>query len=141
MKRTFPLLVLVSLVTALLLSACSGDLVNSAYTAAGDGTRPDELAKTTTFASDDDLNVVVKLGTHNRELPVSAIFTAPSGETYGTDTLEADETVGEVLLGLDWEAQGSVPWPVGTWTVDIFVDDTREKSLSFTVASAGEPAG
>ncbi len=141
MKRTFPLLVLVSLLAALWLSACSSAPVSSAYTAAGDGTKPDELAKTTTFATDDDLNIVVKLGTHNRDLPVSAIFTGPTGEAYSTDTIDADETVGEVLLGLDWEAQGSVPWPAGKWTVEIYVDDTREKTLSFTVVTPTPSSG
>ncbi|MBN2305291.1 MAG: hypothetical protein JXQ72_12470, partial [Anaerolineae bacterium] len=86
-----------------------------------------------TFRADDDLNVVVTLGAHNRELPIYAVFTAPSGIAYATDVLDADETVGTVLLGLDWEAQGANFWPVGDWQVDVYIDDARESRVSFTV--------
>ncbi|GAB4415549.1 MAG: hypothetical protein Kow00106_10990 [Anaerolineae bacterium] len=115
------------------LTACSGELVRSAYTAAGDGSTPKDLVKTTTFRGDDDLNVVVRLGSHNRELAVSAVFTGPAGEVYTTDALEADESVVEVVLGLDWEAQGSIFWTPGEWRVDVYVDDQLEQSARFTV--------
>jgi len=91
--------------------------------------------KTTTFLADDDLNVVVTLGAHSRSLPVYAVFTAPSGVSYATDTLEADKTVGQVLLGLDWESQGTGSWPSGTWTVDVYIDNAKAKTLEFTVGA------
>ena len=120
---------------ALLLTACgSGELLNDAYTAAGDGTRLQDVTKTTTFRHDDDLNVVIVLNAHSRELEVGAVFNAPDGAVYGTDTLEADETVGEVLLGLDWESQNGAAWAAGEWTVDVQIDENTEKTLRFTVA-------
>lgn len=128
------------LALVLLLTACSAMPVNSVYTAVGDGTKPAELQKTSTFTDSDDLNIVVKLNTHNRTLNVSAIFTSPLGDVYNTDTLEADETVGEVLLGLDWEARGSVPWDAGKWTVDVYIDEAREKQLHFTVNASTTPS-
>ncbi|GIV81953.1 MAG: hypothetical protein KatS3mg051_1307 [Anaerolineae bacterium] len=99
--------------------------MRSVYTAAGDdGSTPKDLVKTTTFRGDDDLNVVVRLGSHNRELAVSAVFTGPAGEVYTTDALEADKnSVAEVVLGLDWEAQGAVFWTPGEWRVDVYVDE------------------
>ena len=134
MKR----LIVLAMLAVLALTACSSAPLNNAYTAAGDATHPDELAKTETFRDDDDLNVVVTLNSHNHELAVHAIFFAPDGATYATDVLDADETVGEVLLGLDWEAQGSFKWPAGEWRVDVFIDDAREKSLDFQVEASEE---
>jgi hypothetical protein len=132
MKRVFGVGSAV-LVLAMLLTGCGSAPVKDVYTAVGDGTKPAELQKTGTFADNDDLNVVVKLNTHNRTLNVSAIFTSPLGDVFNTDTLEADETVGDVLLGLDWESRNSVLWDAGKWTVDVYVDDAREKQLHFTV--------
>lgn len=123
-----------------LLTACSGALVRNVYTAAGDGTTPDELVKTSTFRSDDDLNVVVQFHAHNRELIVSATFTAPGGEVYTTDALEVGETVTEAVLGLDWEAQGAVFWAEGEWQVEVYVDNSIEKIVRFTVQAGEAPA-
>ncbi|MBI5957143.1 MAG: hypothetical protein HY866_00310 [Chloroflexi bacterium] len=124
---------------ALLLTGCVSAPMRDAYTAAGDGTKPAELQKTGTFAADDDLNVVVRLNTHSRSLNLSAIFTSSTGDVFSTDTIEADETVGEVLLGLDWETRGNVYWPSGEWKVEVYVDEIREKTLTFTVAAAAQP--
>ena len=133
---------LIGLVVMVAVAACGvAPPLRSAYTAAGDGTRPQDLARTDVFRPDDDLNVVVELNPHSRTLGVSAIFIAPTGEQYATDTLEAGDTVGEVVLGLDWEAQGTVTWPPGDWQVDIYIDDTLEKTLHFTVEETLLPEG
>lgn len=131
-------LVLVAL--ALLLAACSSGPVRDAYTASGDATTPDDLSKTRTFRADDDLNIVVQLNVHTRTLPVYAVFTAPNGSIYGTDLLEADQSVGEILLGLDWELSGGLSWPTGEWTVDVVIDETVEETLTFTVNPIEAPA-
>ncbi len=141
MLRKSPHLLLLAAVLITLLAACSSELVKDVYTAAGDGTQPADLTKTTTFRGDDDLNVVVRLNAHNRELEVSATFTGPAGDVYATDPLEADEAVGEVLLGLDWEAQGAVLWTPGEWRVDVYVDNKLEKTVHFTVTETAAPTG
>jgi len=128
---------LMGLIVVIVVAACGvTDPLRSAYTAAGDGTRPQDLTRADVFQADDDLNVVVELNSHSRTLDISAIFIAPTGEQYATDTLEAGDTVGEVVLGLDWEAQGTVGWPPGEWQVDVYIDDTLEKTLHFTVEAA-----
>lgn len=128
MKRVCLLAIL-----ALALTACSSGLVRDAYPAAGDGTSPADLEKTTTFRADDDLNIVVTLGAHSRTLSVYTIFISPQGTAIQTDPLEADETVGKIVQGLDWESQGSQLWPAGEWKADVYVDDARQKSVTFTV--------
>jgi len=142
MKRylaRLPLFVGAIALTALL-TACSGALVREVYTAAGDGTTPDELVRTTTFRGDDDLNVVVRLDARNRDLIVAATFTGPEGEVYVTDPLEVGATVTEVVLGLDWEAQGAVFWTAGEWQVEVYVDNEMEKIVRFTVQAGETPA-
>ncbi len=132
-KATLLSLAVMALLLIVGLTACSDETVRSVYTAAGDGSTPKDLVKTTTFRGDDDLNVVVRLGSHNRELAVSAVFTGPAGEVYTTDVLEADKNTVEVVLGLDWEAQGAVFWAPGEWRVDIYVDEKLEQTARFTV--------
>lgn len=136
MKRliTGRTMVLATLLLTLLLAACGTDeMVKHAYTAAGDGSTPDSVTKTTTFHPQDDLNIVVELNTHRRELELYAIFTAPDGGQMATNTLKADETVAEVLLGLDWETSGGVDWVLGEWSVDVYVDDERATTKTFEV--------
>ncbi len=118
---------------ALLLAACGSDVVTGVATASGDGTTPAELQRTDTFRPDDDLNLIIDLGAHNRDLPVYAVFEGPNGETYSTDPIDAEATVGQVLLGLDWEAQNGTMWPPGDWTVRVFVDDEQQASVHFRV--------
>jgi len=128
------------LAALLVLAGCGSDLYKSAYTASGEGIKPDELDKTATFKADDDLNVVVTLNSHKRTLPVRATFIGPDGTLYPTDALEAEETVGEVTLGLDWEAMGSQPWIAGDWKVEVYVEDKRVDTLNFKVEAATTPA-
>lgn len=131
-------LIVIALGMTLVLSACGGtaELIDEAYTAAGDGTRPADLTRTQTLRPDDDLNVVVVLNAHSRELEVGATFTGPDGSEYDTDTLEADETVGQVILGLDWEAsRNGESWPTGEWSVDVVINEDVEQTITFTVAA------
>jgi hypothetical protein len=137
-QRSARWLIVVALGLTLLLAACGGsaNLIDEAYVAAGDGTRPADLTRTDTLRADDDLNVVVVLNAHSRELDVGAVFTGPEGDTYDTDTLEADETVGQVVLGLDWEAsRNGTGWPTGEWSVDVMINDEVEQTLTFSVAA------
>ena len=139
MKRKLALLPLLMILAALL-SGCSSALVRDVHTAAGDGTTPAELTRTTAFRGDDDLNVVVRLNARNRDVILSATFTGPGGEVYITDPLEAGATVTQVVLGLDWEAQGAVFWAEGEWQVEVYVDNAMEKIVRFTVQAGEAPA-
>ena len=131
MKRILPVLLAV-----LLLTACSAKPLKAVYTASGDGTRPEDLEKTTVFKPDDDLNVVITLNSHNRTLPVKAVFIAPDGVQYATDDLNMDETAGVAVLGLDWESENNTLWTEGDWKADIYVDNTLEDTVKFTVEAA-----
>jgi hypothetical protein len=128
-------LFVIAAAVSVLLAGCANAPVKSVYTASGDGTKPADLTKTDVFLPDDDLNVVITLNAHNHELVIYAVFTAPTGETYPTDDLEADMTVGEVVLGLDWEAMAGQMWPEGDWSVAVFVDEEQRETAGFRVES------
>ena len=121
-----------ALLMALLLAAWGSDPADAVYTAAGDASHPDELTRTSTFRPDDDLNLVVTLNAHNRTLPVHVTFTDPQGATVTTDTVEAGSAASTLVLGLDFEAQGTA-WPVGDWQATVFVDGDAVETVRFVV--------
>lgn len=128
---------LIALMGAIALAGCGTDaLLKDAYTAAGDGVSAKEVTRTAVFAHDDDLNVVIILNPHRRTLKLEALFTAPDGGVFRTDTLEADATVGQALLGLDWEARGGLSWPEGEWQVQVLIDGDVVGTERFTVRPA-----
>jgi hypothetical protein len=135
--RRFLLPLAVLLAVPLLLTACSSRPVRDVYTASGDGSRPEDLEKTSVFKPDDDLNVVITLNSHRRDRSVKAVFIAPDTTAYPTDPLDMDSTAGVAVLGLDWEMRDGVPWPEGDWRVEVYVDDKRESTVNFTVKAPG----
>lgn len=127
------------------LTACGGDVYDVAYTARGDSTNVQALTQTELFQRTDDLNVVVKLGSHSGSVEVAATFYRPcdtlsencetsrvqEGETLRTT---ARENVGTVLLGLDYEARPEVTeWNTGSWIVEIEIDGEVVEELSFRI--------
>lgn len=128
------------LLLALALAACGTAPIREVYTASGDATNPGELVRTTQFQSNDDLNAVVRLNVHSRPLTLQAIFLGPDDTRIATDPLEADATVGQALLGLDWEAQGVTGWAAGEWRVEMRVNGELHSTLRLTVLPGIEPA-
>lgn len=135
-------LVGVVLVSGVLLAACGSAGVRDVYPAAGDGARPVDLTQTASFTANDDLNLVVTLNTHTGTVPVFVTFVDPAGASYTTDPVDAGSTVGRLVLGLDFEAQGALQWTPGGWTAVVFVDGEKADTVRFTVlAPASQPAG
>lgn len=127
------------------LTACTGGVYDVAYTARGDSTNYQALTQTELFQRTDDLNVVVKLGSHSDRVEVAATFYRPCdtlSEVCESDRIQEGETlrttvgsnVGTVLLGLDYEAQPEVEeWDTGSWRVEIEVDNEVVEELSFRI--------
>lgn len=111
------------------------DSLSNVYTAAGDGVRAAELTRTTVFAVDGDINVVVVAAD---DIEVGAVFTLPDGRISEQNMNLSRGESG--VLGLDWESVGQA-WPVGTGTVEIFVDGRSIQTLEFSIsADAGAAA-
>ena len=127
------------------LTACGGDVYDVAYTARGDSTNFLALTQTELFQRTDDLNVVVKLGSHKDRVEVAATFFRPcdtqSEDCVSTEVQEGETlrttvgaNVGTVLLGLDYEAQPEVDeWITGTWRIEIEVDSEMVDELTFRI--------
>lgn len=131
-------IVIVLILAAVTLTACGSDgIYDQAYTASGDGTNELELNKTEQFPRNEDLNVVVKLNSHDSDVEVVATFFDPEGQQVGDSlSVTADQNVGTVVLGLDWEGKGDEEfWEDGRWTVNIEVDGEEVDSLDFRVGS------
>ena len=121
----------------LLLSACSGDVYDHAYTASGEGSQESELRLDEQFTTTDDLNVVIKLGNHEGTVKVIARFLDPNKDLLEEVSADVDETVGTVILGVDYEAWSEAAagnqWIKGRYTVDIFIEDEKVDTLFFRV--------
>jgi hypothetical protein len=129
-------IVIVLILVAVALTACTSDGVyDQAYTASGDGTNELELNRTEQFPRNEDLNVVVKLNSHDSDVEVVATFFDPDGDQVGDPlSVTADQNVGTVVLGLDWEGKGDEEfWEDGRWRVQIDVDGEEVDTLEFRV--------
>ncbi|MCB9436400.1 MAG: hypothetical protein H6673_05315 [Anaerolineales bacterium] len=126
---------LIGLLLILILSACSGDVYELAYTARGDSANILALTNTDIFQRTDDLNVVVRLGSHNDTVDVSATFFDPDGNQEGeTLTVKADKDTGMVILGLDFEQRPSgEDWQLGLWRIEIRIDGEKVDDVEFRI--------
>ncbi|RPI97686.1 MAG: hypothetical protein EHM39_09125 [Chloroflexi bacterium] len=109
----------------------STDRVVEAYTAAGDSYTADQLTRTAVFATDDDLNVVLRLQNLDGPVTVTAMFCSPDGDSWDGGVNKLDNG-GPYLLGLDWESS-SVAWTTGDWFVEVMIEDSVELTIGFTV--------
>ncbi len=132
--------ILIAALLLLILNACSSEVYSLAYTARGDSNNMVALTQTDLLQRTDDLNVVVKLNSHDDSVTVSATFYNPDDEQVGEVlTTTADPDVGVVVLGLDYESRPGEEdeeedtWQLGTWRVDIEVDGEQVESLSFKI--------
>lgn len=126
---------LVGLLLILILSACSSDVYVLAYTARGDSANVFGLTSTDIFQRTDDLNVVVRLGSHKDTIEVSATFFTPDNVQEGEPLkVRAGKDVGVVTLGLDYEKRPSgEDWQSGLWRVEIRIDGEKVDELNFRV--------
>jgi hypothetical protein len=134
MNRKQGLLVLFGILT-FLLAACGGDVFERAYTASGDGLRESELSPDEQFSGTDDLNVVVKLNRHGEDANVESVIYDPNGDVLERIEAVAPDTVGTVVLGVDYEARADQvnQWIVGRYRVEVFVDGELVETLFFRV--------
>jgi hypothetical protein len=118
-----------------LLTACSGEVFDRAYTASGDGQNEYELTKDEQFNPTDDFNVVVKLNKHDEMVEVVARFIDPNQEILQEPSASAPSEVGTVVLGVDYEARTDLPnqWVVGRYKVEVLIDGEIVETLFFRV--------
>lgn len=120
----------------LLLSACSSEIYDRAYTAVGDGLEESELTEIDQFTPTDDFNVVVKLQRNDDSVEVRARFLDPNGDVFEEAVAQTTANTGTVILGVDYEARedaGLNQWIAGRYTVELFINDEEVDRLFFRV--------
>jgi hypothetical protein len=124
-----------ALLLPLVLSSCGGGAYELAYTARGDSTNILGLTLTNQFQATDDLNIVVKLKSHDEPVEVAVAFFNPTGAQEGeTIKTTVDKEVGSIVLGLDWESRpGGQPWETGSWRAEVRVNGEKTEELIFRV--------
>jgi hypothetical protein len=136
MKR-LPLLFLISLLAVFGLAACTGDVYQRAYIAAGDGTAEKDLTADEQFTPTEDINVVIKLGRRDETLSVQTRFIDPNGDVLEDIEAEAPSRVGTVVMGLDYQSRDDVAqgggWRTGRYKVEIRLDNELVDTLYFRV--------
>lgn len=117
------------LVAASLACGFSTANISNAYTSAN----PDDGSSTTVFAQDQVFYAVVQLANAPAETTVKAVWTAVQVEGYDGETY-LDETVLSSGDGtLTFEMSNSNLWPIGVYKVDLYLNDTLDRTLQFEV--------
>jgi hypothetical protein len=102
------------------------------YSAAGDSYYADQLTRTATFRTDDDLNLVFRVQNVTGEVTVAGVFCAPDATVFDAGESSFGNG-GEYLIGLDWEFT-TEPWTPGAWYAELYVAGEWDLSLRFAVA-------
>lgn len=134
--RTSPVLYMVLLSMVVVLVACSRDVSISTANIADAHLSKDEAGSqtTTTFGPNDVFYLKVGLANAPDGTKVKAAWTAVAVEGAAANTPLDDVELesGSATLTFDLENDG--PWPAGDYKVDIYLNDTLDRSLPFRVA-------
>lgn len=122
-------LALIALVLASLACGFSTANISNAYTTAD----PNGGSPTTVFAQDQVFYAVVQLANAPADTTVKAVWTAVQVEGYDGETYldEAVLTSGDGAL--TFEMSNANLWPIGVYKVDLYLNDTLDRTLQFEV--------
>jgi hypothetical protein len=122
-------LALIALVLASLACGFSTANISNAYTTAN----PDGGSPTTVFAQDQVFYAIVQLANAPADSAVKAVWTAVQVEGY-----EGEMYLSETVLTsgdgmLTFEMSNANLWPIGVYKVDLYLNDTLDRTLQFEV--------
>ena len=131
--RSFPLMAAIAMIVLGIL-ACSGSFstanITDAYMAAdSDGTQ-----RTTTFSGDQIFYCIVQVANAPEDTTLKAVWTAVAveGEDPNLELNTTDATVG-TLDTFAFHLSNDSLWPPGQYKVDIYLNDTLDRTLEFSV--------
>lgn len=130
-KRIMFLLVLSTLVLSSLaceFSASTAKISDAVMARDAEGTQP-----TTTFAPEDTFYCLVTLGNAPDDTTVRAVWTAVEVEGTDPNTVIDESSVDSGSGTLEFNLTNSSPWPVGSYKVDLYLNDTLDRTIEFTV--------
>jgi hypothetical protein len=131
-KNSLPLVIII-VVLFLTSLACgfsaSTANIKDAYMAADDA----GVNKTTVFAQDSTFWAIVTLANAPDDTTLKAVWYAVDAENTDPNFMidEISTTSGDGLIPFSLVNDG--PWPLGTYKVDLYLNDKLEKTLEFSV--------
>lgn len=130
-KRIMFLLVLSTLVLSSLaceFSASTAKISDAVMARDAEGAQP-----TTTFAPEDTFFCLVTLGNAPDDTTVRAVWTAVEVEGTDPNTVIDESTVDSGSGTLEFNLTNSNPWPVGSYKVDLYLNDELDRTIEFDV--------
>ena len=134
MKRNIALALFAVIVLFISVLACGGSFstanINNAWMATDeDGNNP-----TTVFSQDAIFFALVDLKNAPEDTKLKAVWTAVDAEETEQNFVinETEITSGDALVHFQLENTDFL-WPIGQYKVDIYLDDTLDKTLTFEV--------
>jgi len=130
-RTVYPLLAALVLLAVLL--ACGGSFSTAKIEAAWTSTDAEGNNRTTTFSQDSTFYAQVDLRNAPDDTTLKATWTAVQAEGAEPNFViqETDFTTGSGLV--NFELSNSNLWPVGTYKVDLYLNDELDKTLEFSV--------
>ena len=121
---------------ALLLAACSREVSFSTANIADARMSKDEAGAqiTTTFGPEDVFYLKVSLANAPDDTRVKAAWTAVDAEGAEPNTPLDDVELTSGSATLTFDLENTNPWPAGDYKVDIYLNGTLDRSLSFRVS-------
>jgi hypothetical protein len=113
--------------------ACGFSASTARITDAYLATDPDGANATATFFPEETFYLIVNLANAPDETTVKAVWVAVDADDVDFDTVidEAEIESGDGQLTFDLTNEDL--WPVGNYKVDVYLNDTVERTLEFTV--------
>ena len=124
---------LAALVLVLASLACGFSATTANITDAFMALDPDGVEATTVYFPEDVFYAIVDLANAPSDTRVKAVWVAVDADGVDFDTVidEAELETGDGRLTFD--LANDDPWPVGNYKVDLYVNDSVEETLEFTV--------
>ena len=130
-KRIMFLLVLSTLVLSSLaceFSASTASITEAVMARDAEGTEP-----TTVFAPEDTFFCLVTLGNAPDDTSVRAVWTAVEVEGNDPNTVIDESAIESGSGTLEFNLTNSNPWPVGSYKVDLYLNDELDQTIEFEV--------
>lgn len=109
-------------------SASTASVSEAVLARDAEGTQP-----TTTFTTTDSFYCLVELANAPDGTTVRAVWTAVEVEGNDPNTLIDESSVESGSGDLEFNLTNSSPWPVGSYKVDLYLNDELDRTIEFNV--------
>lgn len=135
MKRNRSILIVALVAIGLILAACEFSASTANFADAFMAKDPDGNERTTTYGQDDIFYAIVDLANAPSGTEVRSEWFAVAAEGVDANTPldQATITSGSARITFDAANAEGLLWPLGTYRVDLYLNDVLKTSLEFQV--------